>query len=87
MKVGDLVLLADSKQPRGSGVHPGADKIVSVVTVRTPTGEYKRSVSKTCLLEDVNKDVGRLGSASTGGGDVMFRLPQTLSLPGTEAGL
>ena len=76
IKVGDLVLLADSKQPHGSwplgrvtGVHP-ADEIVRVVTVRTPTGEYKRSVTRLCLLEDVDKNVGCLGNASTGGGDV-----------------
>ncbi len=77
MKVGDLVLVADSKQPRGSWpmeilleIHPGADNVVRVVTIKTPSGTYKRSVTKVCLVEVVDQDDGHLSSTSTGGGDV-----------------
>ncbi|CAB4029641.1 Hypothetical predicted protein [Paramuricea clavata] len=80
MKVGDLVLVADSNQSRGmwpmgriTVVYPRADKVVRVVVVKTPQGEYKRSVymiSLLCLLEEVNSDDGCLGCSSTGGGDV-----------------
>jgi hypothetical protein len=51
-------------------VYPGADKVVRVVMVKTPQGEYKRSVTRLCLLEEVNSDDGCLGGSSTGGGDV-----------------
>ena len=76
MKDGDLVLVTDSNQPRGmwpmgriTVVHREADKVVRVVMVTTPQGEFKRSVTRLCLLEE-NSDDGRLGGSSTGGGDV-----------------
>ena len=56
---GDVVLLAEPNQRRGvwplgriTDVHPGRDKLVRAVTVLTPSGEYKRPISKICLLEE-----------------------------------
>lgn len=31
-------------------LHPGADGVTRVVTVRTTKGEYKRAVSEICVL-------------------------------------
>lgn len=59
LKKGDVVLLAEPNQPRGiwplgriTDVHPGRDKLVRAVTVLTPSGEYKRPITKICLLEE-----------------------------------
>ena len=56
-RVGDIVLLKEdglvpTKWPlaRIISVHPGKDDIVRVVTVKTPTGTYKRPITKTALL-------------------------------------
>jgi hypothetical protein len=35
-------------------VYPGAVELVGVVMVKTPQGEYKRSVTRLCLLEEMN---------------------------------
>ena len=58
LKEGDIVLVAESNQPRGVwplgrivATHPGQDGMVRVVTVRTQYGEYKRPITKLCLLE------------------------------------
>uniref|UniRef100_A0A146KLP5 Integrase catalytic domain-containing protein n=1 Tax=Lygus hesperus TaxID=30085 RepID=A0A146KLP5_LYGHE len=52
LEVGDLVLIKDPAVPqlewptaRVSSVHPGTDGIVRVVTLRTPSATYKRSVA------------------------------------------
>ena len=60
IQVDDIVILKDdclfpTKWPlaRVIATHPGKDKHVRVVTIRTPTGTYKRPVSKLVpLLED-----------------------------------
>lgn len=61
--VGDIVLLKESntiptKWPLGRVIetHPGQDKIVRVVTVRTSQGTYKRPVSKVAVLLPNNGD-------------------------------
>ena len=55
--VGDVVILQEdnvvpAKWPlaRIVEVHPGRDKLVRVVTVKTSNGIYKRPVSKIALL-------------------------------------
>jgi len=54
--VGDVVILQDPTMPtkwplaRVIAVHPGSDKLVHVVTVKTPQGTYKRPVSKVAVL-------------------------------------
>jgi Family of unknown function (DUF5641) len=57
VKVGDLVLIADghlerNNWPRGiiAKVYPGRDGVVRVVDVQTNKGNYKRPVSKICVL-------------------------------------
>lgn len=56
-EVGDIVILKEdctfpSKWPlaRIVAIHPGKDKHVRVVTIKTPTGIYKRPVSRLILL-------------------------------------
>jgi len=57
MTVGDLVLVKDELLPpmkwklgRITEVHPGSDMCIRVVTVKTATSEYKRSIAKLCPL-------------------------------------
>ena len=57
LAVGDVVVIADEKLPRGSwplgrvtAVHPGADQRVRVVDVKTATGTYRRPVARLCKL-------------------------------------
>lgn len=57
LSVGDVVLIADSNEPRNTWpkgiitkVYPGTDGIVRVVDVHTSTGVYKRPVHKICQL-------------------------------------
>lgn len=57
IKQNQLVLLRDENSPPMSWpmariieLHPGADGVIRVVTVRTPTGRYVRPVTKLCLL-------------------------------------
>lgn len=57
LKIGTLVLLIESNQPvaswklgRITQLWPGSDTIVRVVTVRTATSEFKRAVTKICIL-------------------------------------
>jgi len=59
LKEGDVVLVAEPSQPRGVwplgrivSTCPGRDGMVRAVTVRTQTGEYKRPITKLCLLEE-----------------------------------
>lgn len=61
IKIGDLVLLKSNlsrplQWPRGrvEAIHPGADKVVRVVTVRTQCGSFKRPVNKICPLPNAN---------------------------------
>ncbi|XP_065095607.1 uncharacterized protein LOC135717444 [Ochlerotatus camptorhynchus] len=56
-EVGSLVVLKDDNAPphqwrigRIQSTHPGKDGIVRVVTVKTSTGEYRRAITKVCLL-------------------------------------
>lgn len=60
IKVGALVLLREENVPpqqwklgRITATHPGEDKVVRVVTVRTASSEYKRAVTRICLFPDV----------------------------------
>ena len=50
--------LIPAKWPLGkvTALHPGKDKFVRVVTVRTATGTYKRPVVKVALLLPVELD-------------------------------
>lgn len=57
LQVGDIVLVADKKTPRGEfprgrvvEVMPGPDGVVRVVRVKTQTGVYTRAVAKLCLI-------------------------------------
>ena len=59
LREGDVVLVAEPNQPRGEwplgrivSTHPGQDGLVRAVTVRTQHGEYKRPITKLCLLEE-----------------------------------
>lgn len=54
---GQLVVLKEENAPplhwptaRVVDLHPGTDGITRVVTIKTSTGEYKRPVSKICIL-------------------------------------
>ena len=62
LKDGDVVLVAEPNQPRGVwplgrivSTHPGQDGLVRAVTMRTQHGEYKRPITKLCLLEKAEK--------------------------------
>lgn len=56
LKIGDVVILTDDSLPtrwtmaRIVDVHPGPDGIVRVVTLRTVSSEFKRSISKICPM-------------------------------------
>ena len=57
LKVGQVVLMKEDNAPplswpmgRIIEIHPGQDNIVRTVTVQTPKGEYKRAITKICLL-------------------------------------
>jgi hypothetical protein len=77
--VGDAVLVADPNLPRGkwtfgrvTAVHPGQDRLVRVVTVKTENGSYLRNIHRLCLLEpaeiprkDVQPDAGENGAATS----------------------
>ncbi|XP_055643124.1 uncharacterized protein LOC129779584 [Toxorhynchites rutilus septentrionalis] len=61
LKVGQMVILQDQQQPptrwplaRIVELHPGQDGITRVVTLRTPTGEFKRACTKLCLLPSID---------------------------------
>lgn len=56
-KVGDMVLLKEDNVPpshwtlcRVIDVHPGSDGHVRVVTIKNPSGQLKRAISKLCPL-------------------------------------
>jgi hypothetical protein len=58
LTVGDVVLLLDPNQPRGSWkighvnqTYPGGDGLVRVVKVKTEDGEYTRAIHRLSLLE------------------------------------
>ncbi|XP_036145841.1 uncharacterized protein LOC118646627 [Monomorium pharaonis] len=62
LKIGKIVLLRDATLPpckwklgRVTQLHPGADNITRVVTVKTATSEFKRPIGQLCLLpvEDI----------------------------------
>ena len=57
--VGDLVLMADRKTPRGywpkalaKQTFPDSEGLVRQVVIRTADGVYRRDVRKLCLLEE-----------------------------------
>lgn len=63
LAIGDLVLMADSNQPRNSWpkglivqTYPGKDGEVRAVDIRTSSGNFKRPVHKVCLLEVAQLD-------------------------------
>ena len=62
LKDGDVVLVAEPNQPRGVwplgrivSTHPGQDGLVRATTVRTQHGEYKRPITKLCLLGEAEQ--------------------------------
>jgi len=73
IEVGSLVVIADSKMPRGCwpkgrivNTYPGSDGIIRVVDVQTQFGIFRRPVSKICILDlntesDGPKDPPRRG--------------------------
>ncbi|KMQ87430.1 hypothetical protein RF55_13291 [Lasius niger] len=57
IKIGQLILLRNATLPpckwelgRVTQLHPGADGLTRVVTVKTATSEYKRPIGKLCIL-------------------------------------
>ena len=57
LKIGQIVLIKDENTPplswpmgRIIELHPGKDNIVRVVTVQTYNGQYRRAITKICLL-------------------------------------
>jgi len=60
IQINDLVLVKDNlptqqwKLGRVIEIHPGPDKIVRVVTLKTVDGVYKRPITKICHLPIVN---------------------------------
>ncbi|KYN01216.1 hypothetical protein ALC62_07995, partial [Cyphomyrmex costatus] len=57
VKEGSLVLIVDERDPpakwplaRVVQLHPGKDGLIRVVTVRTATSTFKRSIVKICIL-------------------------------------
>ena len=63
LQPGDLLLLReDNTTPLHcptaviTDVHPGKDRIVWVVTLRTPRGNFKRPISKICPLQRVKEE-------------------------------
>ena len=62
LKEGDLVLVAEPNQPRGVwplgrivSTHPGQDRLVRAVMVRTQFGEYKRPIPKLCFVKEAEE--------------------------------
>lgn len=63
VEIGKLVVIKDENLPpirwkmgRIVAVHPGADNIVRVVTLKTAAGELKRPVEKLCILPIPNPE-------------------------------
>ncbi|GJQ80629.1 hypothetical protein Trydic_g9215 [Trypoxylus dichotomus] len=63
INVGDLVVIKDDhllssrwKLGRITEVQPGKDNVVRVVTIRTSSGQMKRSVTRVCPLPVLNED-------------------------------
>jgi hypothetical protein len=61
LQVDDLVIIKDDNLPpqkwklgRVIILHPGADNLVRVVTLRTADGQLKRPIAKLCLLPIIN---------------------------------
>ena len=59
LKLGDVVLVVDSAQPRGQwllgkieGIHKALDSVVRSVDVKTKYGIFKCPATKICLLEE-----------------------------------
>ncbi|XP_055314000.1 uncharacterized protein LOC129575097 [Sitodiplosis mosellana] len=57
LNIDDLVLIKDDRFPvnqwpmgRIIGIHPGADKLVRAVSIRTPHGMLKRPITKLCII-------------------------------------
>lgn len=72
--VGDLVLLRDVNTPvsqwpnaRVLEVHPGNDGIVRVVTVKTASSKYKRSVANVVSLDPILDSSSEQSSAAPDG--------------------
>lgn len=70
--VGRLVILKDENAPpmtwqtaRIEELHPGADGIVRVVTLRTSQGKFTRPVSKICLLPVASNETKTTPSSKT----------------------
>ena len=58
VEIGDLALLVEKEVPRGKWLlarviklHPGDDNIVRVVDVKTKNGNFRRPITKLCLLK------------------------------------
>ncbi|XP_068707672.1 uncharacterized protein [Montipora capricornis] len=62
LKERNVVLVAEPNQPRGVwplarivSTHPGQDGLVRAVTVRTQFREYKRPITKLCLVQEAEE--------------------------------
>ncbi|XP_055326355.1 uncharacterized protein LOC129580171 [Sitodiplosis mosellana] len=69
LKLNELVLIKDDRLPpnewllgRVIELHPGADQLVRVATVRTKNGNYKRPISKLCRLPICEEETGSSSS-------------------------
>lgn len=72
IKPGDLVILKEDNAPpnlwkmgRVVELHPGADGIVRVITLRTSQGQLKRPITKVCLLPSEDEVISPTSTSSS----------------------
>ncbi|XP_062704650.1 uncharacterized protein LOC134286956 [Aedes albopictus] len=79
-QIGSIVVLREDNMPplcwplaRITGLHPGPDGVVRVVTVKTATGVYKRAVNRVCPLptDDLDRRVTRSTMPDGGSREVL----------------
>ncbi|XP_070510427.1 uncharacterized protein [Cardiocondyla obscurior] len=78
IKPGSLVLIVDERYLPGKWplarvikLHPGADGLTRVVTIKTAASTYKRPIAKLCILSIKSDEPSSTNELSKGGG--MFR--------------
>ena len=82
IQVNDVVMTVDTNAVRGkwtigriTKVHPGSDGKVRNVTLKTPTGEYRRPVTKIAVIypnEGYGDDDVVIGGENVANSDVMY---------------